>query len=50
MIWNNHFKELEDIKDGMEEKIGTMESHNDVQKNDDVSFENDEFGIYDIVD
>jgi hypothetical protein len=46
----DHFEELEDIKDPMEEQNDTMEAQNDVQEDDNVSFENDEFGIYDIVD
>ena len=47
---NDHFEELEDIKDPMEEQNDTMEEHNDVQENDDVYVENDEFRIYEIVD
>jgi hypothetical protein len=45
-----------DINNSMEEQHepnepnDPMEAQNDVQENDDVSVENDEFGIYDIVD
>ena len=34
----------------MEEKNDTMEAQNDVEEDYNVSVENDEFGIYDIVD
>jgi hypothetical protein len=50
LIGKDHFGELADIKDPMEEKNDTMEAQNDVQEDDNVSVENDEFGIYDIVD
>jgi hypothetical protein len=43
LIGNDHFEELADIKD-------SKETHNDVQEDVNVSVENDEFGIYDIVD
>jgi hypothetical protein len=43
MIGNYHFVELVNIKESMEEQ-------NDVEEKDNVSIENDEFGIYDIVD
>ena len=43
LLGKDHFGELANIKD-------PMEAHNDVQENDDVSLENDEFEIYDIVD
>jgi hypothetical protein len=50
LFGNDHFGQLADIKDPMEEENDPMEAHNDVQENDDVPVENDEFGIYDIVD
>ena len=50
MIGNDHFGELADIKEPMEEQNDTMEAQNDVEEEDDVSVEHDEFGIYDIVD
>ena len=50
MIVNDHFGELVDIKDPMEEKNDTMETQNHVQEDDNVSFENDQFEIYDIFD
>ena len=50
LIGNHNFGELVDIKDPMKEKNDTMEAHKDVQEDDDVSLENDEFEIYDIVD
>jgi hypothetical protein len=50
LIGEDHFGELVDIKDPMEEKNDTMEAHNDVQEDDYVYAENDEFEIYDIVD
>jgi hypothetical protein len=50
MIGSDHFGELADIKEPMEEKNDTMEAQNDVEEDDNVSVENDEFGIYDIVD
>jgi hypothetical protein len=50
MIGKDHFGELEDIKEPMEEQNDTMEAQNDVEEDDNVSVENDEFGIYDIVD
>jgi hypothetical protein len=50
LIGNNHFGELADIKDPMEEKNDTIETQNDVKEDDNVFVENDEFGIYDIVD
>ena len=50
MIGNDHFRELADIKEPMEEQNDTMEAQNDVEEDNDVSVENDEFGIYDIVD
>ena len=50
MIGKDHFGELADIKDPMEEHNDTMETQNDVEEDDNVSVENDEFGIYDIVD
>ena len=34
----------------MEEQNDTMEAQNDIEEDDNVSVENDEFGIYDIVD
>jgi hypothetical protein len=34
----------------MEEQNDTMEAQNDVEEDDDVYVEHDEFGIYDIVD
>ena len=48
MIGNDHFGELADIKEPMEEQNDTMEAQNDVEEDDNVSVENDEFGIYDI--
>ena len=50
MIGNDHFGELADIKEPMEEQNDTMEAQNYVEEDDNVSVENDEFGIYDIVD
>jgi hypothetical protein len=53
LLGKDHFGELVDINNSMEEQHEPnepMEAHNDVQENDDVSVENDEFGIYDIVD
>jgi hypothetical protein len=50
MIRKDHFGELADIKERMEEHNDTMEAQNDVEEEDDVSVEHDEFGIYDIVD
>jgi hypothetical protein len=50
MIRKDHFGELADIKESMEEQNDTMEAQNDVEEDDNVSVENDEFGIYDIVD
>jgi hypothetical protein len=50
MIGKDHFGELADIKEPMEEQNDTMEAQNDVEEDDNVSVENDEFGIYDIVD
>jgi hypothetical protein len=50
LIGKDHFGELVDIKDPMEEKNDTMEAQNDVEADDNLSVENDEFGIYDIVD
>ena len=50
MIRKDHFGELADIKEPMEEQNDTMEAQNDVKEDDNVSVENDEFGIYDIVD
>ena len=50
LLINDHFGELVDIKDPMEEQNDTMEAQNDVKEDDNVSVENDEFGIYDIVD
>jgi hypothetical protein len=50
MIGKDHFREIVDIKEPKEEQNGTMEEQNDVEEDDNVSVENDEFGIYDIVD
>jgi hypothetical protein len=50
IIGKDHFGELADIKEPMEEHNDTMEAQNDVDEEDDVSVEHDEFGIYDIVD
>ena len=50
MIGNDHFGELADIKEPMEEQNDTMEVQNGVEEDDDVSIENVEFEIYDIVD
>ena len=50
MIENDHFGELADIKEPMEEQNVTMKAQNGVEEDDNVSTENDEFGIYDIVD
>jgi hypothetical protein len=50
MIGNDHFGELADIKEPMEEKNDTMEAQNDIEEDDNVFVEHDEFGIYDIVD
>ena len=50
MIGKDHFRELADIKEPMEEQNDTMEGQNDVEEDDDVFVEHDEFGIYDIVD
>jgi hypothetical protein len=50
MIGNDHFGELEDIKESLKNQNDTMEAQNDIKKYDNVSVENDEFGIYDIVD
>jgi hypothetical protein len=46
----DHFGELVDIKDLIEEKNGPLEVHNDVQETHDMPIEDDEFSIYDIVD
>jgi hypothetical protein len=50
MIGNDHFGELANIKEPMEEQNDTMETQSDVEEDDNVSVENDEFGIYDSVD
>ena len=50
MIGKDHFGERVDIKDPMEEQNETMEAQNDVEEDDNVSIENDEFRIYDILD
>jgi hypothetical protein len=50
ILGKDNFGELVDINNSMEEQHEPMEAHNDVKENDDVSIENDEFGIYDIVD
>jgi hypothetical protein len=50
MIGNDHFGELADIKEPMEEQNDTMEAQNEIEEDDKVYVENDEFGIYDIVD
>jgi hypothetical protein len=50
MIGKDHFGELADIKEPMEEQNDTMEAQNDGEEDDDVSVEHDEFRIYDIVD
>jgi hypothetical protein len=50
MIGKDHFGELVDIKGLMEEQNDTMEVQKDVEEDDNVSFENDGFKIYDIVD
>jgi hypothetical protein len=50
MIGKDHFGELVDIKELMEEQNDTMEAKKDVEEEDDVSVEHDEFGIYYIVD
>ena len=50
MIGNDHFGELANIKEPIEEKNDTMEGQNDVEEDDNVFVENGEFGIYDIVD
>jgi hypothetical protein len=50
IIGRDHFEELADIKEPMEEQNDTMEAQNDVEEDDNLSVENDEFGIYDIVD
>ena len=53
LLGKYRFGELVDINNSMEEQHEpneSMETHNDVQENDGVSIENDEFGIYDIVD
>ena len=50
MIGNDHFGELAEIKEPMEEQNDTMEAQNDVKEDYNVSNENDEFRIYDIVD
>ena len=50
MIGKDHFGELADIKESMEEQNDTMEAQNDVEEDDNVSVENNEFRIYDIVD
>ena len=50
MIGKDHFGELAYIKEPMEEHNETMEAQNDVEEEDDVSIEHDEFGIYDLVD
>ena len=41
LIRKNHFGELADIKELMEEQDDTMEAQNDVQEDDNVSFAND---------
>jgi hypothetical protein len=46
----DHFGELVDIKELMEEQNDTMEAQNGVEEDDNVSVENDEFGIYDTID
>jgi hypothetical protein len=46
LFGKDHFGQLADIKDPMEEKNDPMEAQNDVQENDDVPIEDDEFGIY----
>jgi hypothetical protein len=46
LIGNDHFGELADIKDPMEEKNDTMETQNDVKEDDNLFVANDEFGIY----
>jgi hypothetical protein len=48
MIGNDHLGELADIKGPMKEKKYTMEATNYVEEDDNVSVDNDEFGIYDI--
>jgi len=50
MIGKDHFGELTDIKESMEEQDNTMEAQNDVEEDDNVYAENDKFGIYYIVD
>ena len=50
MIGKDHFGELAIIKEPMEEQNDTMEAQNDIEEHNNVSIENDEFGIYDIVD
>jgi hypothetical protein len=50
LIEKDHFGELVDIKDPMEEQNDTMEEQNDIEEYDNVSVHNDEFWIYDIVD
>ena len=50
MIGKDHFGEIADIKETMEEQNDTMEAQNDVEEDDDASVEHDKFGIYDIVD
>ena len=44
MIGNDHFGELVDIKEPMEEQNDTMEAQNDIEEDDDVSIEHHEFG------
>jgi hypothetical protein len=50
MIGKDHFGKLVDIKEPMEERNDTMEAKNYIEEDDNVYVENDEFGIYDIVD
>jgi hypothetical protein len=50
VIGNDHFGELANIKEPMEEQNDTMEAQNDIEEHNNVSIKNDEFGIYDIVD
>jgi hypothetical protein len=50
VIGKDHFGELANIKEPMEEQNDTMEAQNDIEEHNNVSIENDEFGIYDIVD
>jgi hypothetical protein len=50
MIGMDHFVQLVDIKELMGEQNDTMEAQNDVEEDDNMSIENDEFWIYDIFD